>query len=213
MIQLITFQQMSGTEFDQNVLNAAIAEMNSAIKDNMFEFRLTFEFIVDSVEFRLYKNAITGYFINKGFKIVNYPGFIYIDWSHPNVSIQTFTSTLYRTLDNVFTAEELYLYATKNSDFRSLTYRTLKYYVDQEIKAMKIIGAQESTISVGISSVMDPANINKMFAPEILKINDYYTDVEFTFVPGGLFKITLFSIPVLYTDLSYEVLFGTRRTP
>jgi hypothetical protein len=31
-----------------------------------------------------------------------------------------------------------------------------------------------------------------MFAPELLKINDYYPDVELTFTSGGLFKIILY---------------------
>ena len=71
-IQLTTFQTMSSTEFDQTVLNSVIQEINQIIKDNMMEFRLTFELIADSLEAKLYKNAITGYYINTGFKIVNY---------------------------------------------------------------------------------------------------------------------------------------------
>lgn len=211
MIQLITFQQMSGTEFDQAILNSVINEMTEAIRENSLEFRLTFELVVNSLESKLYKNAITGYFINKGFKIVNYPGFIYIDWSHPNVKVTSVVSPLYMTLNPVFTAEELYLYITSNTDFRFISYRTLKYFVDQEIKAMKIMGQQESTISIGVSTTLSPETMNKMFAPELLKINDTYTDVEMTFMAGGLFKIIMYTIPVLYTDLSYEVLFGTRR--
>ena len=210
-IQLTTFQTMSSTEFDQTVLNSVIQEINQIIKDNMMEFRLTFELIADSLEAKLYKNAITGYYINKGFKIVNYLGFIYIDWSHPNVHINKPTSPLYNVLNTTFTAEELYLYITSNNDYRFISYRILKYYVDQEIKAMKILGQQESIITIGLSSTLSTESLNKMFAPELLKINDYYPDVELTFTSGGLFRIILYTIPVLYTDLSYEILFGTRR--
>jgi hypothetical protein len=210
-IQLTTFQTMSSTEFDQTVLNSVIQEINQIIKDNMMEFRLTFELIADSLEAKLYKNAITGYYINKGFKIVNYLGFIYIDWSHPNVHINKPTSPLYNVLNTTFTAEELYLYITSNNDYRFISYRILKYYVDQEIKAMKILGQQESIITIGLSSTLSTESLNKMFAPELLKINDYYPDVELTFTSGGLFKIILYTIHVLYTDLSYEILFGTRR--
>lgn len=210
-IQLTTFQTMSGSEFDQTVLNSVIQEMNQSINDNMNEFRLTFELTVDSLEAKLYKNAITGYYINKGFKIVNYSGYIYIDWSHPNVHINTPTSPLYKVLSTSFTAEELYLYITSNNDYRFISYRILKYYVDQEIKAMKILGQQESIISIGLSSTLSDELLNKMFAAELLKINDYYPDVELTFASGGLFKIILYTIPVLYTDLSYDILFGTRR--
>lgn len=210
-IQLTTFQTMSSTEFDQTVLNSVIQEINQIIKDNMMEFRLTFELITDSLEAKLYKNAITGYYINKGFKIVNYLGFIYIDWSHPNVHINKPTSPLYNVLNTTFTAEELYLYITSNNDYRFISYRILKYYVDQEIKAMKILGQQESIITIGLSSTLSTESLNKMFAPELLKINDYYPDVELTFTSGGLFKIILYTIHVLYTDLSYEILFGTRR--
>lgn len=210
-IQLTTFQTMSSTEFDQTVLNSVIQEINQIIKDNMIEFRLTFELIADSLEAKLYKNAITGYYINKGFKIVNYLGFIYIDWSHPNVHINKPTSPLYNVLNTTFTAEELYLYITSNNDYRFISYRILKYYVDQEIKAMKILGQQESIITIGLSSTLSAESLNKMFAPELLKTNDYYPDVELTFMSGGLFKIILYTIPVLYTDLPYEILFGTRR--
>ena len=210
-IQLTTFQTMSSTEFDQTVLNSVIQEINQIIKDNMMEFRLTFELIADSLEAKLYKNAITGYYINKGFKIVNYLGFIYIDWSHPNVHINTPASPLYNVLNTTFTAEELYLYITSNNDYRFISYRILKYYVDQEIKAMKILGQQESIITIGLSSTLSTESLNKMFASELLKINDYYPDVELTFTSGGLFKIILYTIPVLYTDLPYEILFGTRR--
>ena len=106
-IQLTTFQTMSSTEFDQTVLNSVIQEINQIIKDNMMEFRLTFELIADSLEAKLYKNAITGYYINKGFKIVNYLGFIYIDWSHPNVHINTPASPLYNVLmmDDIYDKE------------------------------------------------------------------------------------------------------------
>lgn len=204
---------MSGTEFDQTILNSVISEISDTIKENLFEFRLTFELIIDSLEAKLYKNAITGYFINKGFKIVNYPGFIYIDWSRPNVKVSSIVSPLYNTLSSVFTAEELYMYITSGTDFRFISHRTLKYFVDQEIKAMKVLGQQESTISIGVSSTLSVDNMNKMFAPEMLKINDVHTDTELTFMPGGLFKITMYTIPVIYTDLSYEVLFGTRRNP
>ena len=190
-IQLTTFQTMSSTEFDQTVLNSVIQEINQIIKDNMMEFRLTFELIADSLEAKLYKNAITGYYINKGFKIVNYLGFIYIDWSHPNVHINKPTSPLYNVLNTTFTAEELYLYITSNNDYRFISYRILKYYVDQEIKAMKILGQQESIITIGLSSTLSTESLNKMFAPELLKINDYYPDVELTFTSGGLFKIIL----------------------
>ena len=210
-IQLTTFQTMSNAEFDQTVLNSVIEEMNQNIKDNMNEFRLTFELSDDSLAYKLYKNAITGYYINKGFKIVNYSGFIYIDWSHPNVHINSSASPLYKVLSNSFTAEELYLYITSNNDYRFISYRILKHYVDQEIKAMKILGQQESIITIGLSSTLSTESLNKMFAPELLKINDYYPDVELTFTSGGLFKIILYTIPVLYTDLPYEILFGTRR--
>ena len=210
-IQLTTFQTMSSTEFDQTVLNSVIQEINQIIKDNMMEFRLTVELIANSLEAKLYKNAITGYYINKGFKIVNYLGFIYIDWSHPNVHINTCASPLYNVLNTTFTAEELYLYITSNNDYRFISYRILKYYVDQEIKAMNILGQQESIITIGLSSTLSTESLNKMFASELLKINDYYPDVELTFTSGGLFKIILYTIPVLYTDLPYEILFGTRR--
>ena len=49
-IQLTTFQTMSSTEFDQTVLNSVIQKINKIIKDNMMEFRLTFELIANSLE-------------------------------------------------------------------------------------------------------------------------------------------------------------------
>ena len=110
-IQLTTFQTMSNSEFDQTVLNSAIEEMNQNIKDNMNEFRLTFELSDDSLAYKLYKNAITGYYINKGFKIVNYSGFIYIVHYivYTNIVKTVFSFQIKFHTTNQYIKQELYI--------------------------------------------------------------------------------------------------------
>jgi hypothetical protein len=57
---------------------------------------------------------------------------------------------------------------------------------------------------------MTAEQLNNLFAPDLMKINMTYSDVMFSFVDGGLFKITLNSVAEIYTEIPYEVLFGTR---
>lgn len=213
MIQLTAFQGVSDDEFNNDVLQAAIREINSVIKTNANEYRLQFEFESTSLESKLYKNSLTGYYMSRGFKIVNYKQFILIDWSHPNVIVNSLiddrTITDLNYLGEYFRADDLYLILTANLDMRKISYRIMVHFVKNEIKLMKASGKTESTISLGVPSKMSGANLNKMFAPELLKLNETYQDISFTFLDGALFKIKMYDIPVLYTDIPLEVLFGT----
>ena len=213
MIQLTAFQGVSDDEFNNDVLQAAIREINSVIKANANEFRLRFEFESTSLESKLYKNSLTGYYMSRGFKIVNYKEFILIDWSHPNVIVNSLiddrTITDLNYLGEYFRADDFYLILTANLDMRKISYRILVHFIKNELKLMKVNGKTESVISLGVPSKMTGENLNKMFAPELLKINETYQDISFTFLDGALFKIKLYDIPVLYTDIPLEVLFGT----
>lgn len=216
MIQLTTFQQMSESEFDNNILQAALLEINSHIKSNAKEFRLLFEFESTSIESSLYKNSITSYFINNGFKIVNYPEYIYIDWGRANV-YPTYTTLSGRVINDInylgdyFTASELYLAIIGNTNLSSISYRTMLHHINNEIKQMNVSGLQESIISFGPTSTLSGNELNKLFAPELLLINQKLTNVHFSFLQGCLLQITLNSIPEEYTDIPQYILFGTRK--
>ncbi len=213
MIQLTTFQGMLGNEFDNMLLQAAIKEINAIIKSNANEFRILIEFESDSIEAKLYKNSLTGYFLSRGFKIVNYAHFILIDWSYVNVYttslIDDRTITDINYLGDYFRADDLYLILTANMDMRKISYRILVYYIKNELKLMAVTGATESIISLGVPSEMTGTNLNKMFAPELLKINQTYENLELSFLDGALFKIKTDSIPVIYTDIPIELLYGS----
>lgn len=211
MIQLTTFQEMTTLEYDEIVLKKALIEINEVIKENAYEFRIALEISSDSIESRLYKNAITHFYIKNGFKIVNYPTMIYIDWSHPNINVSTEPSDI-QTLNDLplyFRSSDLYSILTGGQDLRKLSHRTLEHYIRQEVKKLISIDGSSSIISVGIACNMTGDQLNKLFAPELLKLNKQYTETLLTFVTGGLFKITINDFPEIYTELPYEILFGT----
>ncbi len=216
MIQLTTFQQISENEFSDNILQEALLEISAHIKTNAIEFRLLFEFISDSIEADLYKNGITSYFINNGFKIVNYTDFIYIDWSKAN-TYPTYTNLSGRTINdiryigNYFSAQELYNAVVGNTNLSSISYRTLLHKINTEISSMDKNGITTSIISLGQSSTLSSTALNKLFAPELALINEKLTTVKFSFLQGCLLQIELNDIPEIYTDIPTHILFGTRK--
>lgn len=213
MIQLASFQEITSSEFDEVILQKIIVEMHSVIKENANLFRLQIELNTDSLEAKLYKNSLTGHFMSKGFKIVNFNEFMFVDWSCPNIhptANPAFVQHNVNYIGTFFTAEELYLSLTGNVDLRKVSYRPLLHKVDTEIKRMNLDGRSDSLISLGISTTMTSEQLNNLFAPDILKINMKYGDALLSFLDGGLFKISLYSLPETYTDIPYEVLFGTK---
>jgi hypothetical protein len=205
---------MISNTFDNDLLKTAIREMNGLIKDNAEVFRLLFEMPSDSLEAKLYKNGITAYYIGRGFKIVNFPGFIYLDWSRADVYDVGIDSnaTELEYLGSYFEAKDLYLVITGGDDLRSVSYQNLKSSIDSAIKDYNREPTKSATINVGIATATDPAVLNVMFAPELLKINmqPAYNNMLLSFSPGGLLTITFNTAPVFYTDIDYYILFGTR---
>lgn len=213
MIQLASFQEITSSEFDESILQKIIAEMYSVIKENANLFRLQIELSAESLEAKLYKNSLTGYFMSKGFKVVNFNEFIFIEWSSPNIypsSNPVFIQSNINYLGTFFSASELYLSLTGNNDLRKVSYRPLLHKINTEIKRMELVGQSEAIISLGISTTMTSSQLNNLFAPDMMKINMKYGDVLLSFLDGGLFKITLYSPAEVYTDVPYEVLFGTK---
>ena len=215
MIQLNTFRQMSIYDYDNNILEEAILEINNHIKLNAGSFRLLFEFESTSIESRLYKNVITGYYIKNGFKIVAHPNFLFIEWSRVSVNPHSCNPSFnnINLLGDHFTAEELYFYITNNADLRKISYRVMLHYITTEIKKMKNNGLSESKISFGVSSTISGTNLNNMFAPELKYLNETFTDVHFSFLDGVLLRIRLDNLPEEYTDIPIEVLYGSRIYP
>lgn len=212
MIQLNTFRQMSSNEYDNNILQEAILEINKNIKENAGVFRILVEFSGDSIESKLYKNALTSYYLKKGFKIVTYDEYIYIEWSRVNVNEVSRNSNVndINYIGDYFSAQDLYFCLTNNEDLRKISYRVLEHYVNTEIKKMKVTGVNESKISFGVSTTMASNYLNNMFAPELKKLNEKYTDVHFTFLDGCILRVRLYDIPEEYTDISLNIIYGTR---
>lgn len=212
MIQLNTFRQMSSNDYDNNILQEAILEINGHIKDNGGLFRLLFEFESDSIESRLYKNALTGYYIKKGFKIVTYPSFLFIDWSR--VAVNSYAGnpdySKLEFLGDHFTAQDLYFYLTNNVDLRKISYRVMLHYITTEINKMMRNGISESKISFGVSSTISAEYLNNMFAPELKYLNETFNNVHLSFLDGVILRIRLDDIPEEYTDIPIEILYGSR---
>lgn len=212
MIQLASFQEITSTDFDEDILQKSIAEIYSAIKENASVFRLQIEIGAASLEEQLYKHSIVGHFMSKGFKVVKFNGFLFIDWSSPNIYPTTnagFIQTNINYIGTYFTAQDLYMAITGNVDLRKVSYRPLIYKIENEMKHMKVDGRTEAILSLGISTIMTSTQLNNLFAPDMLKINMKYNNILLSFMDGGLFKITLNSTPILYTNIPYNVLFGT----
>lgn len=206
MIQLISFQEITA-EFDDTILQKIINELYAVIAENAQSFRLLVEFESSSLAEQLYKHSIRTFFMYKGFKVVNFNGFMFIDWSYPNID----STSIIKTLPSQFTSEELYLYITHNTDFRRVSYRPLIHRIETELKKMRLSYLSESIISLDISTVLDPSILNNLFAADLLKINMKHTNIQLTFMPGGLFKITDNTNPIYYTDVPYNVMFGTKQ--
>lgn len=213
MIQLASFHEITSADFDDAILQKIISEIYTTIKENAATFRIQLEIGTATLEERLYKQSIAVFFMNKGFKVVKFDGFLLIDWSAPTVYPTTNPSFVQSNIDYLgtyFTASELYMSLTGNVDLRKVSYRPLLHRIKTEISAMNAAGKTESLISLGVSTIMDSSALNNLFAPDLMKINNTYSDVSFTFLDGGLFKISLNSVPEIYTELPYEVLFGSR---
>ena len=215
MIQLTSFQEITSADFDDLILQKIITEIYSVIRENLFTFRLQIEIGANTIEERLYKHTITGFFMKAGFKTVKFNGFILIDWGSPNINISS-NPAFFVPLNNInsfgsfFRAEDIYLSCTGNQDLRKVSYRPLIHKIENEIKQMVMNGNDTSTISLGISANMSADQLNNLFAPDLLKINLKYPDILLSFIDGGLFKITMYSVGEYYTDIPYEVLFGTK---
>lgn len=212
MIQLNTFRQMSNNDYDNNILQEAILEINNHIKDNSGLFRLLFEFESDSIESRLYKNALTGYYIKNGFKIVTYPTFLFIEWSRVTVNSYAGNPDYSRIslLGDHFTAQDLYFYLTNNVDLRKISYRVMLHYVTTEITKMRNNGISESKISFGVSSIISAEYLNNMFAPELKYLGETFKDVNLSFLDGVILRIRLDDMPEEYTDIPIDILYGSR---
>lgn len=213
MISLVTFQDNGMDVFDEGVLDTSIIEINNFIKQNATQFRMLIEFQADSVDAKIYKNAIIRYYLNAGYKVVAYPTYIYIDWGRINV-YQQVTPYVRPISDfgNHFTAADLYLALTDNKDMRKISFRTLQHQVNKELKAMTLSGRSTSIISLGVATTMSPSSLNNMFAPDLaLYSHKNGSDVHLTFIEGGNLKITMYEQAEEYTDIPVEVLFGTRQ--
>ncbi len=213
MIQLASFQEITSADFDESILQKIIAEIYSVIKENAAIFRLQIEISAESLEEKLYKHNVALFFMGKGFKVVNFNGFMFIDWSAPSVYPTTNPAFIQANIDYIgtyFTAADLYLAVTGNVDLRKISYRPLMHRIKTEINRMNLAGQSEALLSLGVSTIMTAEQLNNLFAPDLMKINMTYSDVMFSFVDGGLFKITLNSVAEIYTEIPYEVLFGTR---
>lgn len=212
MLSLNTFQN-GMDEFDEGVLDTSIIEINNLIKQYAHQFRLLIEFQAATVGSKIYKNGIIRYYLNSGYKVVAYPTFIYIDWGRINTYQQT--SGYVRAIDelgNHFTGTDLYLSLTDGKDMRKITFRTLQYAVDREIKAMILSGMDTKIITLGApSTIMSVNDLNNMYAPDLALYARKHPDVHLTFVTGGNLKITLYQPAELYTDISVEVLFGVHN--
>lgn len=198
--------------YDYQTLQTILREMNRCIKQNADVFRLLFEFNTESISSKLYKNSIVSYYMSKGFKIVVYQTFIYIDWSKTDVydvSIDS-TATDMNYLGEYFKAQDIYLIVTGSLDLRKVSYRTLYYYIVNNIKDM-IINVP-FPISVGISCTLTQDQLNRMFAVDIRMLNKKFPNTEFTFLDNGIFQVTKSKPNVEYTDIPDYVLFGTHTT-
>lgn len=211
MIEITSLSNITDTsQFDDNVLQNALREINRNIKTNASSFRLLFNFQSTSNASRLYKNSIVSYFLKKGFKTVIYPTCIFIDWSKTDVYDKGVDSTAddMKYLGEYFNAQDIYLILTDGSDLRNLSYRVLYYYVFNELKRMNPNGI--SSLTVGISTTMTVAQLNAMFAPEIYMLNQKFPNTQFTFLSGGTFQISLNQPNINYTDIPEYILFGSR---
>lgn len=206
MIQLMSFQEITA-EFNDIILQKIINELYAVIAENSHTFRLLIEFESSSLAEQLYKHNIRTFFMYKGFKVVNFDGFMFIDWSYPNID----STSIIKILPSQFTAEEIYLYVTHNTDFRKVSYRPLIHRIELELKKMRLSFQTESIISIDISTVLDANTLNNLFAADLLKINMKYTNISLTFINGGLFKISNNTSPIYYTNIPYNVMFGTKQ--
>lgn len=213
MISLVTFQDNGMDVFDEGVLDTAIIEINNFIKQNAIQFRMLIDLQAESVDAKIYKNAIIRYYLNAGYKVVGYPTYLYIDWGRVNVYQQTTTFVRPVTeLGNHFIASDVYLALTDNKDMRKISFRTLQYQVNKEIKAMILSGRTTSIISLGVNTTIAPMIMNNMFAPDLaLYSHKNGSDVHLTFTEGGNLKITMYEQAEEYTDIPVEILFGTRQ--
>lgn len=204
--------QSGTTEFDDGILDDTIIEINILIKENATTYRLLIEFQAETVEDKIYKNGIIHYYLIRGYKVVAYPTFIYIDWGRVNVyqEIKPFVRPI-NQLGNHFTGVDLYLALTNNKDMRKISFRSLQYVVDREVKAMNLSGRSTGIISFDISTIMTVASLNNMFAPDLALYSSKHPDTHLTFVEGGNLKISLGEPPELYTDIPLEVLFGVKN--
>ena len=209
MVDLLTFQEYSIEDFNEEILELVIIEINNYIKAEPYSFRLLISLLSDSIESRLYKNAITGYYISKGFKIVNYEDCIYLDWARPNVYLQKNKKPTFKNLGNHFDAADLYLSLTDNKDLRSVSYLTLAYRVNREVAVMEANNVDSRVISLDISTTLTADQLNSMYAPELLKYSLENDTVNLSFVDYGNLRIQVNSIPDVYPDIEYKILFGT----
>lgn len=211
MIELTTFQHNLEEDYNDNTLRSAIIEINTLIKQHAFDFRILIKFKSDSIESKLYKNALTGYFISTGFKIVNFDEFIYIDWGNPTVHITALIDSKIvnriEWLGNYFKAEDLYLIITSNNDMSLVSYRVIKHYVKNSLKNTN---KNTDVISLCLSTTLTADVMNSLFAPTLLKLSYDFPTTHLTFLDGGLFQITKGKLPEKYTNIPYEVLFGTK---
>lgn len=211
MLSLNTFQN-GMTEFDEIILATTIIEINSLIKQNATDFRFLIEFEATTIEDKIFKNGIIHYYLHRGYKIVAYPTFIYIDWGRINVYQELDRHiTKVSDLGNHFDAPAIYLALTSNKDLRKVSFRSLQHLVDREVKAMNIEWRTVGVISVDLATTMDGATLNKMFAPDLALYSRKHPDTHLTFLTGGCLQISLGIPTEFYTDIPVEVLFGAKN--
>lgn len=210
MLTLNTFQNNVTTDFNEIVLNDAIMEITNLIKANATTFRLLIDITSENIDYKLYKNAITYHFMKIGYKVVNFPTFIFIDWSRVNIYQQVYVvKPSIESLGDSFTAFDLYASITNSYDLRKISHRTLEYHVNKEIKRMTDYGLTTSVITFGLQTIMEGSVLNNMFAPELALYASRKPNVNLTFIDGGNLKITIDTPAELYTDIPLKVLFGT----
>lgn len=213
-VQLESFQNISSDTYTDENYKLILKEMCSNIKENSTNFRILFELESTNILTRIYKNAITSFFINKGYKVVNVIDFILIDWSKPNLE-DTGTDPINVDLDFLgpfFSANEIYSIITNFQDFRKVSLQSLYYLVKTEVKAYNINPVQSSVISVGLSTEIDPVILNNLFAGELYQINQIYSSLKLSFVSGGLLQITFDDVWESYlNDIDPYIIFGTRK--
>lgn len=209
MFKLDTFQNYADTEFNEQVLDAATLEIIRLIKANATSFRIVIDITSDTIDYKLYKNAITYYFMKIGYKIVNYPTFLYIDWGRVNFYQQNYVGKpSLDSLGDSFTAYDLYAYLTDSNDLRGLSYRILEYQVNRDVANMKWYGQTTKISTFGLQCTMEADLLNAMFAPELALYAKRNPNTLLSFVDGGNIRITRDTPAVLYTDIPIKVMFG-----